>query len=349
MCLHVGNIAEEYFSHMDRHKYQEILESIKIPDGVSQEDLLTALRPLNIALLQLIPEHMYKYRNCDKKHVSAFEKDEVWLSTSDLFNDPFDTLIQYDEGQIRSAFDSVMLPSIQEAMLRYFADGGKISESVSNLVSSTEIDNMRVKATEILSQGKVLAPTKEQMISMIIFREGIISMLPKIAQRFSSAVCFSEKIDSILMWSHYSYNHTGFALGYDMRPFLLPNKEELGLYPVIYSEKRYNAEEFLLYLFGSMIQAPVHLTDKMSSIKLLSYKSLDWQYEQEWRLIKSDTSNLFEGHSEPILLKPNSIYYGCRIAQDDYKKLHEIALRKGIEEHFMTLDNASDEYKMRVE
>lgn len=334
---------------MNRHKYQEILESIKIPDEASQEDMLTALRPLNIALLQLIPERMYKYRNCTEQHVSAFEKDEVWLSTSDLFNDPFDTLIKYDEGKIRSAFDSVMQPSIQEAMLRYFADGGKISEPVNNLVSFTDIENMRAKAAELLSQGKVLAPTKEQMISMIIFREGIIGMLPKMAQRFSSAVCFSEAIDSILMWSHYSYNHTGFALGYDMRPFLLPNNEGLGLYPVIYSEKRYNAEEFLLYLFGSMIQAPVHLTDKMSSIKLLSYKSLDWQYEHEWRLIKSDTSNLYEGHSEPILLKPNSIYYGCRIAQEDYMKLHEIARRKGIEEHFVTLDNASDEYKMRIE
>lgn len=186
------------------------------------------------------------------------------------------------------------------------------------------------------------------MVSLLIQREAYLNLLPKIAQRFSSVVCLSEKIDSILMWSHYSYNHTGFALGYDLRPLLLPNDKNLGLYPVIYSEKRYNAEEFMLYLFGSLMQAPVHNVDLMSSIKLLLYKSLDWQYEQEWRVIKSDASNLFVGHSEPICLKPNSIYYGCRISQDDYQKLHEIALQKGIEEYFMTLDNALDEYKMSV-
>lgn len=125
----------------------------------------------------------------------------------------------------------------------------------------------------------------------------------------------SEIIDSILMWSHYSYNHTGFALGYDLRSLLLPNDKNLGLFPVIYSDKRYNAEEFLLYLSGFLMHAPVHTADKMSSIKL----------------------------------KPNSIYYGCHIAQEKYNKLHEISRRKGIEEHVMTLDNASDEYRMRVQ
>lgn len=313
-----------------------------------QEDLMVAMRPLNIALLQLIPERLYKYRNCCDNHISAFEKDEVWLSTSDLFNDPFDTLIQYDEAKIRSAFDAVLQPGLTEAMMRYMADGGKIIEPVNHLMNSADIEDMRVKAAEILSQGKVFAPTEEQMVGLLIQREAYLNLLPKIAQRFSSVVCFSEKIDSILMWSHYSYNHTGFALGYDLSSLLLPNVKNLGLYPVIYSDKRYNAEEFLLYLFGSLMQAPIHNTDLMSSIKLLLYKSLDWQYEQEWRVIKSDASNLFNGHSEPISLKPNSIYYGCRISQNDYQKLHEIAMQKGIEEYFMTLDNASDEYRMMV-
>lgn len=333
---------------MDRVKYQEILESIKVPEGISQEEMVAMLRPLNIALLQLIPERMFKYRICSDNHISAFENDELWMSTSDLFNDPFDTLIQYDEQKIRSAFDAVMQPGTPEAMMRYIADGGEIADPVNHLVKSTDIEEMRIKAAEILSDGKVFAPTEAQMISMLIYREAILSLLPQIAQRFSSALCFSENIDSILMWSHYSNNHTGFALGYDLRSLLLPNDKNLGLYPVIYSEKRYNAEEFLLYLFGSLMQAPVHNVDLMSSIKLLLYKSLDWQYEQEWRVIKSDASNLFEGHSEPISLKPNSIYYGCRIAQEDYMLLHEIALRKGIEEHSITLDNASDEYRMRV-
>lgn len=334
---------------MDRLKFQELLETIKIPYGMTQEEMIKVLRPINIALLQLIPERLYKYRNCKDNHISALEKDELWLSTSDLFNDPFDTLIQYDEGKIRSAFDCILQPDVIDAMLNHLATGEKMAEPLNHLLDSAEIENLRIKATDVLSLGKKFVPNEEQMIRLLIQREAYLNLLPKIAQRFASVICFSENIDSILMWSHYSYNHTGFALGYDLRPLLLPNDKNLGLYPVVYSDKRYNAEEFLLYLLGSLMQLPVKETDKMSSIKLLLYKSLEWQYEQEWRLIKSDTSNLFEGHSEPITLKPNSIYYGCRISQENYQKLHEIAQRKNLEEHFMKLDNASDEYRMRIE
>ena len=243
--LEMKKLQSFNFYQMDRVKYQEILESIIIPDGMSQDDMMMALRPLNIALMQLIPERVYKYRSCSDNHISAF--------------------------------DAVMQPGTPEAMIRYIADGGKIAEPVTALINSTEIENMRAMAKEILSQGKVFAPTKEQMVNFLICRESIVRILPQIAQRFSSVLCFSEIIDSILMWSHYSYNHTGFALGYDLRSLLLPNDKNLGLFPVIYSDKRYNAEEFLLYLSGFLMHAPVHTADKMSSIKLLSYKSLDWQ------------------------------------------------------------------------
>lgn len=334
---------------MDRISFQEILESIKISDGMSQEDILKVLKPLNIALMQMMPDRLYKYRSCEDKHISAFDKDELWLSTSDLFNDPFDTLIQYDEGKIRSRFDCIFQPDIFDAMLNHIAAGGKIAEPLDHLVDSTEIENLRIKAVEALALGKKFRPSEEQMIQFIIQKEAYLTLLPKIAQRFSSVVCFSEKIDSILMWSHYSYNHTGFALGYDLRSLLLPNDNNLGLFPVVYGEKRYNAEEFLLYIFGSLMLLPMKEADKMSSIKLLLYKSLEWQYEQEWRIIKSDASNLLKGHSEPITLKPNSIYYGCHISQENLQRLHEIALGKNLEEHFMKLDNASDEYRMRME
>ena len=343
------NYKKAKYKSMDRIKYQEVLESIKIPDGMTQEEMVDALKPLNIVLLQMIPKRLYKYRSCKDEHISAFEKDELWLSTSDLFNDPFDTLIQYDEGKIRSAFDCILQPDIFDAMLNHLAAGGEMAEPVNHLIDPAEIESMRVKAAEVLSFGKKFVPSKEQMIHLIIQREAYLTLLPKIAQRFSSVACFSEKIDSILMWSHYSYNHTGFALGYDLRPLLFPNDKNVGLFPVVYSEKRYNAEEFLLYLFGSLMQIPVKEADKMSSTKLLLYKSKEWQYEREWRIIKSGASNLFEGHSEPITLRPNSIYYGCQISQKNYQRIHEIALRKNLEEHFMKLYNASDEYRMRME
>ena len=148
------NYKKAKYKSMDRIKYQEVLESIKIPDGMTQEEMVDALKPLNIALLQMIPKRLYKYRSCKDEHISAFEKDELWLSTSDLFNDPFDTLIQYDEGKIRSAFDCISQPDIFDAMLNHIAAGGEIAEPVNHLIDPAEIESMRVKAAEVLSFGK---------------------------------------------------------------------------------------------------------------------------------------------------------------------------------------------------
>lgn len=136
---------------MDRIKFQKILESLKISDGMTQEKILNVLKPLNIAILEMLPKRLYKYRSCKEEHISAFEKDELWLSTSDLFNDPFDTLIQYDEDKIRSAFDCILLPDIFNAMLSHIAAGGKIAEPLNHLVDPAEIEKMRVEAVKALS------------------------------------------------------------------------------------------------------------------------------------------------------------------------------------------------------
>lgn len=169
---------------MDRIKYQEILESIKIPDGMTQEEMANALKPLNIALLQMIPERLYKYRACKDKHISAFEKDELWLSTSDLFNDPFDTLIQYDEGKIRSAFDDILNPNIFDTMTHHIATGGKMAEPVNHLVDPKEIENMRVKAAEALSLGKKFVPSKEQMTLLTIQKGSVFDLIAQDCSAF---------------------------------------------------------------------------------------------------------------------------------------------------------------------
>lgn len=333
---------------MDRKEFQDILESVKIPEGTSAEDIQRLVLPINKALIQMAPERLFKYRSCCDNHISAFVKDEVWMSTSDMFNDPFDTLIQFNEKELRSACDAILDPEIVYAMTQYLAEGGQIAPQINHIVDEKEIANMRQMAADTLANGSVKPITAEQMNNLKIMMELYIALLPQVVQRFSTTVCFSERVDSILMWSHYAANHEGFALGYDLRPYLLPNTDNLGLFPIVYSGKRYNASEFLYWIFCCLAKIPAHNQDIMSSIKLLLYKSKDWAYEQEWRLIGSVQKNCFTGRTESVTIKPNSIYYGCRIPQDKYLKLHEIAVEKGLEEHSMVVDNAADEYRMRV-
>lgn len=329
-----------------RKEFKDILESLKLPSGLASKELYGRMLPLNSALLQMAPGRLFKYRTCCDDNISAFENDQLWLSTSDRFNDPFDTLIQFDKEELIRALDALSNPDVFAAFKQYFVDGGQIPRQVSHVVDSKEIDRLRELAKEKDSSkgGKDLDEQKKINLQLMIAL--CVNSLPQIVQRFSTVVCLSERIDSILMWSHYADNHKGFALGYDLRPFLFPNGQGLGLFPVVYDEKRYDANEFIIWLFCSLLQIPAVNPDMMNSIKLLLYKSLDWEYEREWRLIRSNNTDLFKGKAEPIIFKPNSIYYGCRISDSDRERLHEIAVDKGIEEYVMSVDNAADIYRV---
>ena len=329
-----------------RKEFKELLESIKIPSGTSADEMKVRMLPLHSALLQMAPYRLFKYRTCCDDNISAFEKDQLWLATSDKFNDPFDTLIQFDKEELSRALDALSSPDVFAAFKRYFAAGGQIPPQVSRVVDCEEIARLRGIAKEEVSSDAAKGLGAQEKISLQLMVALCVNFLPQIVQRFSTVVCLSERIDSILMWSHYADNHKGFALGYDLRPFLSPNDQGIGLFPVVYDEKRYDANEFIIWLFCSLLQIPAVNPDLMSSIKLLLYKSLDWEYEREWRLIRPNNTDLFKGKAEPIIFKPNSIYYGCRISDSDRERLHEIAVDKGIEEYVMSVDNAKDSYRV---
>lgn len=65
-------------------------------------------------------------------------------------------------------------------------------------------------------------------------------------------------------------------------------------------------------------------------------------------MINSTPKDLFNGRAEPVMIRTNSIYYGYRIPQEKYLKLHKIAVEKGLKEHFMIVNNAADDYKIQA-
>ena len=333
---------------MNRDEFRDIIESIKIPDGTLPGDLQKLLSPINVAIVQMAPECLYKYRSCSVNSISAFENDELWMSTSDMFNDPFDTLIQFNENEFRSACEGLSNPDVLKIMTQYFANGGQIAPIVSQIVDEKELARLRQIAKDVNANHYQEGYGEQQRVNLQIQLAYYMNYLPQIVQTFSTVVCLSERIDSILMWSHYSDNHKGFALGYDFKSFFPSQESGLGIFPVVYGEKRYDASEYLIWMLCSLIQMPAHNPDIMSSIKLLLYKSMDWRYEQEWRLINSKPGDFPVSRANPVNVKPKSIYYGCRISEENRNRLHAIAASKGLEEYDMMVDNAADSYRMAV-
>ena len=158
--------------------------------------------------------------------------------------------------------------------------------------------------------------------------------------------CLSERMDSPLMWSHYANKHFGFCLEYDFTHTMVKrypdlNMAKIMLLPVIYSEKRPLLSRVLT---NSKIMLPYYKTGKMpievveSIVYGLLFKSLDWSYEREWRIIGVDME-------KPTMKLPSArkVFLGANMEEAARTRVIEIAKKKHIPVYQMML--SSDRYK----
>lgn len=148
-------------------------------------------------------------------------------------------------------------------------------------------------------------------------------------KKYMKMACFSEKKDSILMWSHYAENHSGFCIEYDTRKNSLFS--ELAL-PVIYMEERYDATECLL------------TQSKNTAFNPIIYKDISWSYEKEWRLWGS--KDYFENKPNYLEMGDaiSAIYIGACIKDKDKNKIEEIkqwACHNHVKIYKMVLDEST--------
>lgn len=117
--------------------------------------------------------------------------------------------------------------------------------------------------------------------------------------------CFSEKCDSMLMWSHYGDEHRGICVGYNLHELI----EKYNCFPVIYSNRMPQRKE-------------LDIENKDMLYESILTKSKDWEYEAEWRVIDIDENRIGENGKLIEFIKPVSIYMGKR-QNDTIKKNHE--------------------------
>jgi hypothetical protein len=97
------------------------------------------------------------------------------------------------------------------------------------------------------------------------------------------------------MWSHYADEHRGMCIGYS-----IPDDFPVEVHPVLYGGSRVvNASDIEGMLSGDREK------QKIIDLALLFSKSIDWKYEDEWRMIGPRGL----GHST---LKLDEITFGMR-------------------------------------
>lgn len=330
---------------MNRGEFAKRLYSTVIPEGTVPEDIQVMTRPVSEAIREMLPKRLFRFRAFDIRSFDALKNDTIYAVTADKFNDPYDTLVRYDLEGIEKWVNTVMNIENLGQMKTWFSQGWDLPIEVRHILPKEMTDTLKVALSSIEDikdfEGRI-EETRQRMMSLI---ETYFPILSETSKRYSTIVCFSESIESVLMWSHYANSHKGFALEYDFRPILEQPIKNVGLFPVVYSE-RLDISDYIAYEFLRILGIPAKMPDMSALIKNALWKSDVWAYEKEWRMIDSTPRDITDERASAIHYKPVAIYYGRHMNSDDKERLHKVAKEKGIKEFEMYLDYSSRKYDM---
>ena len=331
---------------MTRNDFSQLLNNIEVSGDASHEDVIKLVLPISNAVCKMMPEQLFRYRRCTDLNIDAFEHDKIYAVTADKFNDPYDTLTMFNVDNMRRFVDELMT---KESFLH-------LQQRLKDRIGTPNIIKESYSEEKIKEVESVFLAIKDDKLDDFVYKqkndfihviELLYPILAELNKRYSTIACFSETINSVTMWSHYADYHKGFALEYNFRPTLSNGIPNIGIFPVIYEEERYDATIYISWCFLKTLGLNISELDKLAHIKYALHKSAQWEYEQEWRLIDSTTrNNVLMDDNTVITFAPKAIYYGRNIDINHKSRLHKIAVSKNLKEYDMYIDHSSPKYEM---
>jgi hypothetical protein len=158
-------------------------------------------------------------------------------------------------------------------------------------------------------------------------------------------LCVTEEHDNLLMWAHYSRNHTGAVL--ELRVMPEEDNALCAAQPVIYHPDVPSpfSEEHLL----DAIVGAAKLTMDELCRHYARAKSAIWSYEKEWRLydLAPTADPPFYEHSGLRRDEVEAIYLGCRMDESDRVSIMEMVRRRHQNTAVFQASKAGDTYALR--
>lgn len=299
------------------------------------EDFLNCISDTNASELRIeeafkikqphLPSRVYKFREVNKFAIKNLEEDTIWLTSPNEYNDPYDSSISIDMDRLlndamKEKFSSsISIPGVEIEKHLSEEDMARVS-SAADPISEIFIALLKKDSSLREEQYPDVINAIKKALSQIT--DGVADKFTLKMQQSLKVCSFSESNESILMWSHYSSNHTGFCIEYNLEGIEYGDLRTRLLFPVIYSSSLFDITKYFkpqmdISEFNALI----------ASIAAL-YKSNEWAYEHEWRLIIP--AGIITDPSSFKMMTPSAIYLGSRMNDGDRQRIVEIALRKGM-------------------
>lgn len=250
----------------------------------------------------------YKFRNYNEETKSRtleiIEKQELYFSSIEGFNDPFDGKVHLN---FAGELDEIRASQIR---VQYVEKLKKNKYEGISIESAKKLVFDKIVPEFIESQK--LKNIRLKRIQDIHNEKGVLSL--------------SAKNDNILMWSHYTHNHRGICFGFEFsgEPF---NKIKRVRYQSHYDD----------------IPAWLH-TDNEIVNRILFSKALDWQYEEEYRIIKD-----YAGSQKLPKNSIKEIIFGSKMEKNDRNEIIEICKKNDLNPEFKIAKLDLQRYKLNIE
>lgn len=287
---------------------------------------------------------LFRYRSVNENNLSALQKNRLYFSTPKHFNDPYDNLIYADLRKILSHINHNL----------YYGMDGYLEKLKKRdpLMAFLGYEFWKESNRE-----KVVRDYMEMVCNAV-------DTIKKSIRNNVKIICFSEVYNSMLMWSHYAENHTGFSLMYDINDLKKANcytlnEEQLDkrirLEKVKYVEEQIDlSDDIEDYVRYNMMPNLGDVEMKDGSIpqyklrESILQKSVEWQYEKEWRMIPWFITLEQQSLLGYIECKPKGIILGTHCNEEDSNKMISIAKKIGIPIYRMFLSEFSPAFKLEI-
>lgn len=221
--------------------------------------------------LEGIPRILFKYRDwANEHHRRIIYNQELYFPSMSQFNDPYEGTIPFRYEDKDLTPDKIFIKMLYMAKKEF-------PDWPDDKLHSYVYENQK---KDLLHDEVHKKKVQKQVIEDIEKSYGIFSL--------------TKEENNFLMWSHYSNSHTGFCVGFDSH--VLSDLIKGGIGPVTY---QISLPRFSFF----------ENTMKFSQ-KLLSTKSDIWNYENEFRIIKSNLAR------KVIVIPPDGIVrliFGCKM------------------------------------
>lgn len=284
------------------------------------------------------PQNIYRYRTVSEKSLEALQSNKLFFSTSNYYDDPFDTFLHINENLISYSADLLIQNKNNvDLILDIFGFPVEVKEQIYKI-----IDTSSPEAKKIIEAMKKARNT---------IRANIYS------------ICFSQNAFNENLWLKYANNHKGFVLRFNPNNnnFLCGKQAECDncamkqthfpMYPVYYSDTKYDATG--LALAEALLNTH---TDKLPDgflviLKKMLEEFLPWQkekcilikkkcheYDEEWRMILSCNTQ----PNPCIKWKPESVIIGLKTPEYERKLIIAASQTAGIADILQIYINDDD-------